>query len=151
MWRKYRLTHAFWSGLAAGILLGLLLKMIEYFTSLKVYTLLLNIDYLPILQQLKLSEFTEFALHLVISVLLSGVLAVFLKHKEWSWSTILFFVTVVCVLVGLLIYPTTALSERTPDLFDSSAILLWLAGHLVYGIALGSFLGRIYRESSQSK
>lgn len=140
MWSKWKLNGPVWAGIASGILLGLFLKIVEHFTSLKVYTLLLNIDYVPVLNELKLSEPIEFALHLVISVLLSIALAVFLKQKNWSRGRSLSWVTLVCLTVGLLLYPTTVLSVHTPELSDFAALLFWLAGHLLYGIALGWLL-----------
>lgn len=80
----WKLIGPVWAGIAAGILLGLFLKIIEHITSLGVYTLLLNVDYVPLLKELKLSELVEFALHLAISILLSIALAIFLKQKNWS-------------------------------------------------------------------
>ncbi|MBY0163765.1 hypothetical protein [Paenibacillus lautus] len=136
----WKLNRPVWAGIAAGILLGLFLKIIEHITSLEVYTLLLNIDYVPVLKELKLSELVEFALHLVISVLLSIALAIFLKQKKWSRGRSLSWVSLVCLTVGLLLYPTTVLSDRTPELSDPAALLFWLAGHLLYGIALGWLL-----------
>ncbi|MGG4343568.1 hypothetical protein [Paenibacillus lautus] len=140
MWSKFRLNRPVWAGTVAGIFLGLFLKMIEQVTSLKVYTLLLNVDYVPVLKELKLSELIEFALHLVISVLLSIALAIFLKQKNGSRGRSLSWVSLVCFSVGLLLYPTTGLSDRTPELSDLPALLFWLAGHLLYGIALGWLL-----------
>lgn len=136
----WKLNRPVWAGIAAGILLGLFLKIIEHITSLEVYTLLLNVDYVPLLNELKLSELVEFALHLVISVLLSIALAIFLKQKNWSRRRSLFWVSLACLAVGLLLYPTTVLSDRTPELSDPAALLFWLAGHLLYGIALGWLL-----------
>lgn len=136
----WKLNRPVWAGIAAGILLGLFLKIIEHITSLEVYTLLLNVDYVPLLNELKLSELVEFALHLVISVLLSIALAIFLKQKNWSRRRSLFWVSLACLAVGLLLYPTTVLSDRTPELSDPVALLFWLAGHLLYGIAMGWLL-----------
>ncbi|SEM25807.1 hypothetical protein SAMN04488688_110212 [Paenibacillus sp. cl141a] len=136
----WKLNWPVWAGIAAGILLGLFLKIIEHITSLEVYTLLLNVDYVPLLNELKLSELVEFALHLVISILLSIALAIFLKQKNWSRRRSLFWVSLACLAVGLLLYPTTVLSDRTPELSDPAALLFWLAGHLLYGIALGWLL-----------
>ncbi|GIP06425.1 hypothetical protein JNUCC32_19765 [Paenibacillus sp. JNUCC32] len=136
----WKLNRPVWAGIAAGILLGLFLKIIEHITSLEVYTLLLNVDYVPLLNELKLSELVEFALHLVISVLLSIALAIFLKQKNWSRRRSLFWVSLACLAVGLLLYPTTVLSDRTPELSDPAALLFWLAGHLLYGIAMGWLL-----------
>lgn len=140
MWSIFRLNGPVWAGIAAGILLGLFLKIIEHITTLKVYTLLLNVDYVPVLKELKLPELIEFALHLVISVLLSILLAIFLKSKNWSRGRSLSWVSLVCLTVGLLLYPTTVLSNRTPELIDLAALLFWLVGHLLYGIALGWLL-----------
>jgi len=136
----WKLNWPVWAGISAGILLGLFLKIIEHITSLEVYTLLLNVDYVPLLNELKLSELVEFALHLVISILLSIALAIFLKQKNWSRRRSLFWVSLACLAVGLLLYPTTVLSDRTPELSDPAALLFWLAGHLLYGIALGWLL-----------
>ncbi|NMO95064.1 hypothetical protein HII30_04590 [Paenibacillus lemnae] len=132
-------VRSLWAGIIAGVLLGLFLKGVEYVTSLKVYTLLLNVDYIPLLNQLQLSEFAEFLLHLIISVLLALVLALIVNWKGTAWSirTRLYFYMAVNTAVGLLLYPTTALSTRTPDLLDLPALLFWLTGHLLYGLLLG--------------
>lgn len=140
MWSIFRLNKPVWAGIASGIFLGLFLRMIEHVTSLEVYTLLLNVDYVPVLKELKLPELIEFALHLVISVLLSILLAIFLKSKNWPRARSLSWVSLLCLAVGLLLYPTTVLSNRTPELTDLNALLFWLAGHLLYGIALGWLL-----------
>lgn len=128
------------AGLAAGSLLGIYLKLIEHFTSFNVYTLLLNVDYIPGLKHLELSEGAEFLLHLAISVLLSAVLGVILRKKAWPHGRAFTFVAAACTGVGLLLYPTTALSDRTPELTDPVSLLLWLSGHLLYGAALGRLL-----------
>lgn len=140
MWRKYRFTQLVWAGIAAGIILGLILNMVEHFTSYKVYTLLLNVDYVPVLKELQLSDLTEFMLHLLISVLLSMALTLFLQQKAWSRKRSMSFVILVCLAVGLLLFPTTALSVRTPALSDLAALAFWLTGHLAYGLALGWML-----------
>ena len=132
----FKLNGPVWAGIAAGILLGLLLKITQHITSLEVYTPLLNVDYVPVLKELKLPELIEFAPHLVISVLLSILLAIFLKSKNWPRGRSLSWVSLVCLAVGLLLYPTTVLSKRTPELTDLR-LLFWLAGHLLYGITLG--------------
>lgn len=148
MWSIFRLNGPVWAGIAAGILLGLFLKIIEHITTLKVYTLLLNVDYVPVLKELKLPELIEFALHLVISVLLSILLAIFLKSKNWPRGRSLSWVSLVCLTVGLLLYPTTVLSNRTPELIDLAALLFWLVGHLLYGIALGWLLTGSHKASA---
>ena len=68
---------------SSGVALGLFLNLIESVIGLKVYTLLLNVDYIPILKNFKLSELIEFLLHLVVSVVLSLVIHVYLVNKDW--------------------------------------------------------------------
>lgn len=143
------LLRIVWSGLIAGILLGLFLKFMQSITSLKVYTLLLNVDYIPILNQLTLSEFVEFSLHLIISVLLSGVFVIFLRHRKFSWRKNISFVSLACIVIGLMLYLTTSFSERTPSLYDPISLLIWLVGHLLYGIILGYLLFGLSQKASK--
>ncbi|WP_422659927.1 hypothetical protein ACK8P5_05240 [Paenibacillus sp. EC2-1] len=143
------LLRIIWSGLAAGILLGLFLKLMQSITSLKVYTLLLNVDYIPILNQLTLSEFVEFSLHLIISVLLSGVFVIFLRHRNFSWRKNISVVSLTCTVIGLMLYLTTSLSERTPSLYDPFSLLIWLIAHLLYGIILGYLLFGLSQKASK--
>ena len=114
----------------------LLLKITQHITSLEVYTPPLNVDYVPVLKELKLPELIEFAPHLVISVLLSILLAIFLKSKNWPRGRSLSWFL---GLSGRRTSPVSdyRLSKRTPELTDLAALLFWLAGHLLYGITLG--------------
>jgi hypothetical protein len=138
---RIKLTKAAFAGILAGLVLGLLFKSIEQLTSLKVYTLLLNVDYIPLLNRINLSETMELILHLVISILLSMALAIYLRLKRLSQSRNIYFVIAVSLLIGLMLYPTTVLSERTPELTNIAAGLVWLIGHALYGWLLGLLLG----------
>jgi hypothetical protein len=103
-----------------------------------VYTLLLNVDYVPILQDIKLSEIVEFGLHMVISILLAIGLNFYITRKDFGKDTIQHFVIKVSLTIGLVLYPTTLLSERTPSLTSTNAFLFWMIGHWIYGLVLGS-------------
>lgn len=116
------------------------LKIIQSITSLKVYTLLLNIDYIPILKDIKLSEVVEFGLHMVISIGLAFVINLYLSRTELGKEAIHRFVISVSLIVGLLLFPTTLLSERTPPITSTFAFLFWMAGHWIYGLVLGRVL-----------
>lgn len=132
--------HACAAGLVSGAALGLFLKAVELRTSYRVYTLLLNVDYIPILNRMQLPELVEFTLHLLISVVISVLLVWLLRSRPWRpiYSTCV--VIAVGLFIGLLLYPTTLLSERTPDLTSMPAFLWWLLGHGLYGLLLGLFL-----------
>lgn len=128
------------AGLVSGLILGLFLKLIESVIGLKVYTLLLNVDYIPILKNYKLSELNEFLLHLVVSVGLSLFIHVYLVNKDWSVDQKMKFVIKLAIVVGLLLYPTTMLSERTPAVTSIYSFLFWMVGHGLYGVILGKLL-----------
>ncbi|MBD8839950.1 hypothetical protein IFU39_19230 [Paenibacillus sp. CFBP 13594] len=120
------------TGMVSGVVLGLFLKIIQLYTGEKVYTLLLNIDFVPGLPP-TLPEIIEFSLHLVVSVVI-GILYV------W-WVRLTGRPMFKGILLGaassLLYIPLSQLSSRVPDLYDVSAILYWIVGHLLFGIMLG--------------
>ncbi|MFD2445281.1 hypothetical protein ACFSO7_15060 [Bacillus sp. CGMCC 1.16607] len=136
--RRYK--KAILAGIISGCFLGFFLKVIETITSLKVYTLLLNVDYIPWINRFRLSESIEFGFHLIVSILLSLFLVKFLTTKEWESKRKITLVVVVCITIALLLFPITALSTRTPALNNYSALFYWLLGHALYGLLLGYLL-----------
>lgn len=120
----------------SGVVLGLFLKLIQSITKLKVYTLLLNVDYIPTLKNLILPEIVEFGLHLMISVVLAFGVNFYITRREFKKGTIISFVVKVSLLIGLLLFPTTILSERTPSITNAYAFLVWMVGHWIYGFVL---------------
>lgn len=133
--------------MASGIVLGLFLKLIQFFTNLKVYTLLLNVDYVPILKYIPLPETVEFGLHLVISMVLAISVNFYITRKGLQEGASRQFIIRVSLLVGLFLYSTTLLSDRTPSLTNSYAFLTWMAGHWIYGLILGRILS--YKEGER--
>jgi hypothetical protein len=137
---KLQIYKAVLAGLISGVFLGLFLKVVETTTSLKVYTLLLNVDYVPIIQRFELSEIIEFSIHLFISVVL-GVCLLFLLNKKYiPTNKRILFITIFCLVVGIFLYPTTLLSDRTPSISNLPALSFWLLGHSLYGGMLGFLL-----------
>lgn len=119
----------------SGGIFGLFLRAIQQFTGKKVYTLLMNIDYFPILKDLKLSEIVEFSLHILVSITVVIVLYYGLRKvgHEQRVSTYIW----LNVLIGGLLYLTTIFSERTPELMDLIAFTYWLFGHAIFGVLVG--------------
>lgn len=134
------LARAIASGILSGTFLGLFFKIMEQWTGVKVYTLLLNIDYIPYLNRIKFPELVEFAFHVLISILLSLILVIYFNRKKLPRPTLVLTITLVGIVVGMLLYPTTILSERTPEFTDLKAIFFWLSGHVLYGLSLGFLL-----------
>lgn len=108
---------------------------------------MLNVDYVPFLKNIQLPEIIEFGLHMVISIMLAFILNVYINRKILRKEAIYRFVLRVSLIVGLLLYPTTLLSERTPSVTDANAFLVWMAGHFIYGIILGRILS--YKEGER--
>ncbi|MCW3793673.1 hypothetical protein OM416_18950 [Paenibacillus sp. LS1] len=120
------------TGILSGVVLGFFLKVIQANTGEQVYTLLLNIDFVPGLP-LTLPEFIEFSLHLIVSV------AIAIFYLWWvQRSGLPMFKGILLGAVSSLLYiPLSQLSPRVPDLYDLTAILYWIVGHLLFGIVLG--------------
>ncbi|MFC4558191.1 hypothetical protein ACFO3D_08195 [Virgibacillus kekensis] len=126
-------------GLIAGLILGGLLKMAEQLTGKKVYTLLMNVDYIPVIRKWNMTGAQEFMLHLVVAVLLVFTLYILLK-KYYHPLTLYISINLI---VGGLLYLTTVLSARTPELTDMEAFSYWMLGHFIYGLSVGIMVRKI--------
>jgi hypothetical protein len=135
------LLRAIWAGIAAGISLGLLLKAIEFLWQIRLYTLLLSVEYVPVLRDLPMSELSQLTLHILISVVVALVFYRIIQQKA-RWSNLMLTFTVWGVIIGVLLYPTTLLSANTPSLYDGKAILVWLIGHALYGLVLAFIMNK---------
>ncbi|WP_440117440.1 hypothetical protein [Paenibacillus sp. QZ-Y1] len=120
------------TGILSGIVLGFFLKMIQEYSGEKVYTLLLNIDFVPGLPP-TLPEFIEFTLHLLVSVVIGIFYMWWVRHSGRP----MFKGVLLGAVSSLLYIPLSQLSSRVPDLYDVTAILYWVVGHLIFGIVLG--------------
>lgn len=123
-------------GILTSFVLGFFLKLIEGLTNLKVYTLLLNIDFIPIIGEINFPEWIEFSFHMIISIILVFIFNYIILKYKWNWQGVLFYVSLSNMLIGLLIYPITLFSERTPPLLSIFPLNFWLIGHLIYGISM---------------
>ena len=124
-------------GLIGGLVLTFLLKWIESVTGETVYVFLLNIDYFPVLGDIAFPEWIEVSFHLVVSIAVAfGFYLMFQLRPSWKKRAI-GICTVVSIVIGLALFPTTALSDRTPELTNRIALLFWLFGHAVFGAVLG--------------
>ncbi|MFP3884751.1 hypothetical protein U8V97_04705 [Priestia filamentosa] len=134
--------RAFIGGIISGIIMSVFLKGIEELTHLRVYTLLLNVDYIPLLKRVTSNEPLELILHLIVAVIVSVVWFVVLQKinltkKKSRTATIM-----MAMCIGLLLYPSTIMSERTPSLSSLSSLGFWLLGHLIFGMLLSLFYKR---------
>ncbi|AZB42791.1 hypothetical protein CEF21_11060 [Bacillus sp. FJAT-42376] len=128
------------SGLAGGLALGLFLKWVQWAAGFKVYTLLLNIDFI---YPKPLPEWLEFAIHLAVAVFIGiGYVLIADKQRVSGFSkqlALAFFLTLPAL---LLYFPLSLLAEKeVPPVYDLAAFGWWAAGHLVF-VGVMAWIGR---------
>lgn len=126
------------AGTISGIALGLILKGIQALTGDLVYTLLLNIDFIPIVGSINWPEIIEFAFHLIISLIIGVVYSIgcarYFPGRKKAQAVLAYVLTLPTV---FLYFPLTYLAIKpTPDLMDLSAIGYWTLGHAIYAAIL---------------
>lgn len=124
----------------AGCLFGAFFKAVENLTGSRVYTLLVNVDYIPILKNYRFPEGIEFSFHLVISWFITAIVFA-IRHKyKWNNVTLIKNSVLIQIFIGCMLFPTTIFSNRTPTFTDYDALFWWLVGHVLYGIMVGTLL-----------
>ncbi|WKA49865.1 hypothetical protein QWY22_13245 [Planococcus liqunii] len=148
-----KLLKGLWIGFWSGLLLGILLKWIQAVTGEQVYTLLLNVDFIPLIGGINWSEPVEFAFHLVISLLISIVYVYLAKRRPYTFGQLVLFSLAMCIPFFLLYFPLAALAVRrdVPALTDSGAILYWMFAHLTYALALPILYKTFERKNAASQ
>ncbi|MDL4842893.1 hypothetical protein [Aquibacillus rhizosphaerae] len=120
------------AGTVAGLILAIFLFVIEWITGNRVYTLLMNVDF--VINDIPL--ILEWLLHMTISWGISLIFVVLIRMKTYpsikiQWS-------IVCILSGLAslsYFPLTIIAKKeTPSVLDMEAIFYWLIGHILYAI-----------------
>lgn len=133
-------------GVVSGFTLGGFLGIIQQLTHKKVYTLLVNIDYIPVAQDWEVGPVMDFSFHLIVSIAVVFVLYfVFKKLNLHRKITIYIFANVV---IGSLLFSVTALSERTPAVTDAVAFSYWVVGHAIYGASVGMMINLMSQKES---
>ena len=141
---KTGLKNAILFGFLSGLVLAALLKVVELITHLKVYTLLLNVDYIPYINTFTFPELIEVGFHLIVSIALAVCLYLLFVHlKITSRKQIIVTATTVCFIIGIALFPTTTFSDKTPDFRSIPSFSYWIAGHISYGYILGYLLAKL--------
>jgi len=130
-------------GLISGLFLAALLKIVEQITHFKVYTLLLNIDYIPYINTFVFPELTEVGFHLIVSIALAISLYLLIVYKKISSGRkIIILCMFVCLIIGAALFPTTTFSDRTPAFTSIPSFSYWIVGHIMYGCIMGILFAR---------
>jgi hypothetical protein len=124
-------------GIISGIFLGVLLKSVEVYTNHKVYTLLLNIDFIPILGKVTWPELIEFSFHLIVSLLL-GLVFYYLSDKWNAGKKQRWILAAILTIPALLLYfPLSLLAvKEVPSITDWGAFLYWTGAHFLFMLSL---------------
>src|SRR5690625_3967958 len=125
-------------GAVSGFILGGCLGLVQHVTHKKVYTLLMNVDYIPVVKDWQVGSIIDFSFHLIVSVAIVFILYFMLKKlKRRRKITISMLANVV---IGSLVFLVTGLSERTPAVTDAVAFSYWIVGHAIYGASVGMMI-----------
>jgi hypothetical protein len=125
------------SGIIAGMLLGASLKIVQAVTGHQVYTLLLNVDFIPVIGRISWPEYIEFIFHLLVSIIL-GIIFYYLAGK-WRLKNdqSLYLAAALTIPALSLYFPLTILAvKEVPETDDWTAFSYWTGGHLLYLVSL---------------
>lgn len=139
MWNRRTFLLSLYIGVISGVILGLILKVVEKQTNLLVYTLLLNVDFIPIIGSVKWTETIEFLFHIVISIMIS-ITFVFLVDKlqiSHSFKKLLGLSLLISLPTFPLFFILSMLAIKdVPTITDWYAFTYWTISHLIYVILL---------------
>lgn len=122
-------------GMIAGLVLLGFLKIVQLATNNTAYMLLINTDYIPLLQNLQPRSIIGFTFHFVFCVI--SVLSLFYMLIFFQLEKKLSFYFIVYTVGSALLFPLTALSDSTPVLTDTSAFIYWVVAHGLYSFVVG--------------
>jgi len=129
------IINSLYIGVFSGILLGLLLKLIESISQIRVYTLLLNVDFIPFIGHVEWSEPIEFLFHVIISICIAYVF-IFLAdilNLQTSLPKLRLLSLILCLpTLGLYFVLSSLAIKEVPAWNDWQAFAYWTIAHLIY-------------------
>ncbi|RDW19945.1 hypothetical protein [Oceanobacillus chungangensis] len=127
-------------GIIAGTILAGFLKIIHLLTHNDAYILLFNTDYIPLLNQLHNWSVVGIIFHFVTCI--ASVIGLFYILKALGIEYNLLAYILVYTVGSAMLFPLTALSEKTPSLTNFPAFIYWTSGHMIYSFAVGLMVKR---------
>ncbi|KGX87761.1 hypothetical protein [Pontibacillus litoralis] len=125
-------------GTITGLLLGAILWIAEIITGINVYTLLLNVDFIPIIGRINWPVWIEWIFHLLVSWVLGIIYTLWIAFRTDRGTNIRWSIGLsLSMFAALSYFPLTDWAiKETPPLDDVTAITIWFSAHFIYGIAL---------------
>ena len=147
-----KLLKGIWIGFWSGLILGLLLKWIQSVTGEQVYTLLLNVDFIPIIGNVQWSEVTEFIFHMSISLIIGVVFVYISKRRNYSFGQLVIISLLISVPFPFLFFLLSwlAVEANVPATTDWGAFLYWVFAHLTYSLLLPILYKTFERKNAVS-
>ncbi len=131
---KYNIIISVIIGTISGFILGIFLWITEEITGEKVYTLLLNVDFL--FQDKELAIWIEWVFHLVISWIIVYFYVIIRPSFNTRAKQFMLIMSVSLIAAGSYIPLTILAIRETPAVTNGEAVGFWLVGHILYGISV---------------
>ena len=132
---KELMVRGSFAGLISGLFLGLFLKVIQHQFGIEVYTLLLNVDYIPVLKEMKFPEIIEISFHLLISIVLGIFLLFVVKKYQWTnWKMVMIIDGHLSVHRCFPLSNHSIIISNSITYFYFSVFLLAIRSHFIWGI-----------------
>ncbi|MDQ0427899.1 uncharacterized membrane protein YjjP (DUF1212 family) [Planomicrobium stackebrandtii] len=148
-----KLLKGLWIGFWSGLILGLLLKWIQSVTGEQVYTLLLNVDFVPVIGSVQWSEITEFIFHMIIALVIGVVFVYVAKRRNYSFGQLVLISLLMSAPFPFLYFLLSwlAVEAEVPAATDWSAFLYWIFAHLTYALLLPILYKTFERKNAVSQ
>lgn len=133
------IKRGFIYGTITGFLLGFILFIIEKTLDIKLFTLLLNIDFIPIIGDISFPVYIEFFFHLIVSWTIAIIFVWIATLLNIHSFLHIQFIALLITLPAFFIYIplTTWAIKDVPAPYDLTAFTYWSLSHLIYSICLG--------------
>lgn len=125
-------------GLIAGVILILVLRIVLVLTGNTAYILLLNFDYIPVINDLKPIWLMGYVFHFLTCIV--SVMALFYILKTWVLQKSTLTYVLVYTIGGGALFHLTALSDQPPASSDVMAWVYWTLAHAVFGYIVGALI-----------
>lgn len=122
-------------GVLSGLMMGLLLKFCETLTDIKVYTLLLNVDFIPLIGQIAWDEPIEFIFHLLMSIVIAFVFIILVEFFRMKALVVsLWIVSIIICLpaIGSYFILSRLTNKDVSQWNDWVAFTYWCIAHVFY-------------------
>lgn len=148
-----KILKGLWIGFWSGLILGLLMKWMQWVTGVRIYELLLNVDFIPVIGQVNWSELTEFVFHLIISLVIGIVYVYIAKRRSYTFGQLTILSLVLTLPTYILFFPLAALAVEAdvPEPTDVGAFLYWILAHLTYALLLPILYKTFERKNAASQ